>query len=159
MQLEAAYVAALGEVRSFEVIGEGDGLLLTGGQTPLSYVAERQTPLEGTAWVIDGIAIGDDAVSSTIAWVGGRALVRRRPGVGQHRLQPVDGLLRHVDATEGSISFAPIATTKRLCEPDVAAQEQAILAALDAAASYSIEGSTMTLSDAAGSFLLSLAGR
>ena len=67
MQLEAAYVAALGEVRSFEVIDEDATLLLTGGETPLSYVAERQLPLEGTAWAIDGIATGDDAVSSTIA--------------------------------------------------------------------------------------------
>ena len=72
MQLEAAYIAALGEVRSFEVIDEGAGLVLTGGETPFSYVAEPGIPLEGTAWVIDGLAIGDDAVSSTIARVGGR---------------------------------------------------------------------------------------
>ena len=158
MQLEADYVAALGDVRSFEVIGEGDGLLLSGGQTPLSYVAQRQTPLEGTAWVVDGIAIGDDAVSSTVG--GSEAELTFDTG----RVSGSTGCNRltgsyTVDVTEGSISFAQIATTKQLCEPDVAAQEQAILAAIDAAASYSIEGSTMTLSDAAGSFLLSFAGR
>jgi heat shock protein HslJ len=158
MQLEADYVAALGDVRSFEVIGEGDGLLLSGGQTPLSYVAQRQTPLEGTAWVVDGIAIGDDAVSSTVG--GSEAELTFDSG----RVSGSTGCNRltgsyTVDVTEGPISFAQIATTKQLCEPDVAAQEQAILAAIDAAASYSIEGSTMTLSDAAGSFLLSFAGR
>ena len=56
------------------------------------------------------------------------------------------------------ISFWAIATTKQLCEPEVAAQEQAVLAALDQAASFSIEGSTMTLTDSGGSFLPSLAG-
>ncbi len=40
----------------------------------------------------------------------------------------------------------------------MAAQEQAILAALDEAASYTIDGSTMTLTDGGGSFLLSLVG-
>ena len=40
----------------------------------------------------------------------------------------------------------------------MAAQEQAILTALDEAASYTIDGSTMTLVDDGGSFLLSLVG-
>ena len=48
----------------------------------------------------------------------------------------------------GSISFADIATTMKLCEPDVAEQERVILMALDTAAGYSIEGSTMSLADA-----------
>lgn len=157
MQLEAAYVAALDEVRSFDVIDEGGGLLLTGGQTPLSYVAERQLPLEGTAWAIDGIAMGDDAVTSTIA--GSQADLTFDAGAvsGSTGCNRLTGAYS-VDAAAGSISFSSIATTRQGCEPEVAAQEQAILAALDEGASYTIDGSTMTLVDDGGSFLLSLDG-
>ena len=62
------------------------------------------------------------------------------------------------DASEGSISFSDVATTKKLCDPDAMEQEQQILAALDDAASYSIQGSAMSLLDADGAFLLSLVG-
>jgi heat shock protein HslJ len=54
------------------------------------------------------------------------------------------------------VSFSDIGTTKMLCEPDVMEQERRIVAALEAATSYSIEGSTMSLTDAGGSLLLTL---
>ncbi|MGH2539066.1 MAG: META domain-containing protein [Actinomycetota bacterium] len=157
MRLEAAYTAALAEVASFEVIDEGAGLVLSGGETTLTYTAERPVALEGTAWRVDGIAIGGDAVSSTIA--GAEAeLTFDAAGVtgttGCNRLtgsSVIDG-----GAREGSISFSDIGTTTKLCEPDVMEQEAQILAALEAAERYSIEGSTMSLTDADGSFLLSL---
>jgi heat shock protein HslJ len=114
-------------------------------------------PLEGTAWTVDGIALGNDAVSSAIA--GSEADLRFDAGsvsgsTGCNRLTGSYAL----DAAEGSISFSEIATTMKLCEPEVATQEQAILASLDEATSYSIEGSTMTLAADGGSFLLSLTG-
>ncbi len=157
MQVETAYVAALGEVGSFTVTDEGAGLLLEGTETPLAYLAEQPLPLEGTAWAVDGIAIGNDAVSSTIA--GTEANLVFDAGVvsgsaGCNTLKgsySIDG-----DTLGGAISFSEVATTKKLCEPDVMEQEQVILAALDAAASYTIAGSTMTLSDGDGTFLLSL---
>jgi heat shock protein HslJ len=57
---------------------------------------------------------------------------------------------------EGSVSFSDIATTKIACEPDVMDQERQILAALEATTTYSIEGSTMSLSDADGALVLTL---
>jgi heat shock protein HslJ len=157
MRLEAGYVAALAAVDSSELVDEGEGLVLAGAETPLAYTAERPVALEGTRWQVNGIAIGGDAVSSTIA--GTEADITLDAGAltgtaGCNRLTgsySVDG-----GASEGSISFSDIATTRKLCEPDVMEQERQILAALEAAASYSIEGSTMSLSDDGGSFLLSL---
>lgn len=159
MRLDAAYVASLGDVSSFEILDEGMGLLLTGGETPLSYVAEQPLPLEGTAWAVDAIAIGNDAVSSAIA--GAEADLVFDAGsvsgsTGCNRL--VGSYSLEGGPAEGSISFSEIATTKMLCEPDVADQEQVILTALDTAESYAIQGSTMSLFDAGGSFLLSLVG-
>jgi len=155
MRLEAAYVAALGEVEAFEVIDEGDSLLLSGAETPLTYTAEQPVPLEGTAWRVDAIAIGNDAVSSTIA---GADLAFDAGAVsGSTGCNTLNGSYStDGDSSAGAISFSEIATTMMACEPDVAEQEQAILAALDAAESYEIAGSTMSLSDGDGAFLLSL---
>ena len=157
MQLEAAYMAALGEVRSFDVIDEDGTLLLTGGETPLSYVAERQLPLEGTAWTIEGIATGVDAVSATVAGSSAGLTFDAGAVAGNTGCNQLTGSYS-VDDVAGSISFSSLATTKRGYEPEMAAQEQAILTALDEAASYTIDGSTMTLVDDGGSFLLSLVG-
>jgi heat shock protein HslJ len=51
-----------------------------------------------------------------------------------------------------------IMSTKMACEQDVMDQEAAYFAALAEAASYEIQGSTLTLSDADGRFLLSFVG-
>jgi heat shock protein HslJ len=157
MRLETAYLAALAEASSPEVVDEGAGLVLAGGETTLTYVAERPVSLEGTAWRIDGIAIGGDAVSSTIAGADADLVLdagRVSGSTGCNRIMgsyTVDGT-----ASSGTISFSEIAQTKKLCEPDVAEQERSILGALEASASYSIEGSTMSLADADGAFLMSL---
>jgi len=159
MRLETAYVAALGEVTSWQVLDEGAGLVLAGGETALTYVAEQPLSIEGRRWRVDAIAIGGDAVSSTIAGadadlafdagsVSGTTVCNRLVGA-----YTIDG-----GSSEGSISFSDVGTTKKLCEPDVMDQEQQILTALEAAATYSIAGSTMSLLDADGAFLLSLVG-
>jgi heat shock protein HslJ len=157
MQVEAAYTAALAEVDAAAVIDEGAGLILTGPEPTLTYAAEVPVALEGTRWRIDGLAIGGDAVSSTIA--GADADVTLDAGsfsgtTGCNRM--TGGYETSGDASEGAISFGAVATTKMACEPDVAEQEATIIAAIEATTSYRIEGSTMTWSDADGSFLLSL---
>ncbi|HET6715104.1 MAG TPA: META domain-containing protein [Actinomycetota bacterium] len=155
MQVEAAYVAALGEVASFTVTDDGAGLLLEGTETPLAYLAEQPLPLEGTRWRVDGIAIGGDAVSSTIAGADADLIFKdaRVSGTGGcNRL--TGGYTTDGDA----LSFAEIAPTMKLCDPAVMDQEAAIIAALEATASSTIEGSTLSLSDADGGFLLSLTG-
>lgn len=158
MQVEAAYTAVLGQVDAAEVTDEGAGLVLTGAETTLTYTAETPVALEGMRWRIDGIAIGNDAVSSTIA--GADADITLEDGTfsgttGCNRMN--GGYEASGDPGEGSIAFDDaIATTKMACEPDIARQEATILAALAATASYTIEGSSMTWSDADGAFLLSL---
>jgi len=157
MQVEAAYIAALAELDASEVVDEGAGLVLTGGETTLTYDAEVPVALEGTRWRIDGLAIGGGAVSSTIA--GADAHVSLDAGslsgtTGCNRM--TGGYETSGDASEGAISFGAVASTKMACQPDVAEQEATILAAIEATASYRIDGSTMTWSDGDGAFLLSL---
>ena len=159
MQLESAYVAALGSVDSSDVAGDRSELTLTGEDIALTFVAERPLPLEGTAWRVDAIATGGDAVSSTSAGseaslrlegdrVSGNASCNQLMGAYE-----IDG-----DAGGGTIAFSDIATTRKLCSGPVMDQEHAVLSALEAAATYSIEGSTLALADYDGAFLLSLVG-
>jgi heat shock protein HslJ len=157
MRLDSAYVEALGDVVSFKLIDDGAGLLLSGAETPLSYVAEQPVPLEGTAWAVDAIAIGGDAVASTIAEADATLTFEAGAVTGTTGCNRLTGSYSsRGDASGGEIGFSGIATTKKACAPDVADQQQTILAALDAAASYSIEGPAMSLRDAQGAFLLSL---
>jgi heat shock protein HslJ len=157
MRLEAAYTAALSDVDSYEIVDEDDGLVLSGAETTLSYTPERPVGLEGTRWQVSGIVTGD-AVSSTIA--GAEAEVTLDAGslsgtAGCNRM--TGSYTAEAAASEGSVSFSDIGTTKMSCEPEVMEQERQIIAALGAAASYTIEGSTMSLTDADGSLLLTLA--
>lgn len=155
MRVEAAYVAALGEVGSFTVTDQGTGLLLEGAATPLAYLAEQPLPFEGTVWRVDGIAIGDDAVSSTIAGADAELVFENGRVSGTGGCNRITG---GYTADGDALSFSAIASTKMLCEAAVMDQEAAIVAALEATASFSIEGTTLSLSDADGAFLLSLTG-
>ena len=98
MALEAAYLAALGNVTTYEVLGDGKWLLLTAGNKALTYVAQQPMealPLEGTAWTLTTIATPDtQAVSSTIA--GTKVTARFDAGdvSGSGGLQPLPRLVR-----------------------------------------------------------------
>ena len=151
--LETAFIAALGEVTGSTV---GDGTLeLTRDDGPaLSFTAEQALPLVETAWRLDGITTGSDAVSSTVAGTevtatfAGDGTLSGNGGCNTYNTgYTVDGDALVVDGA--------IATTKMACEPDVMDQEVAYLAALAETATFGIEGSTLPLSDADGGFLLS----
>lgn len=152
MSMETSYVAALGEVTGYS-LGE-DTLSLTRSEgAALSFTAEQPLPLEGTAWRLDGIATGTDAVSSTIAGTevtatfAGDGTVSGSGGCNRYNGPfTVDG---------DSIEIGPVASTKMACEAQVSDQEAAYLAALDEAATFEIQGSTLTLLGADGGFLLS----
>ncbi len=71
MDLESAYLAALGDVTDYQVSGEQRGLVLTGGDVALTFRAEQPAaplPLENTTWTLTTVASpGTQAVSSTVA--------------------------------------------------------------------------------------------
>jgi heat shock protein HslJ len=157
MALEAAFLAALGDVTTFhETV---DGLTLTGGAAPLTFATEppaEPLPLTGTTWVLTSIATGD-AVSSTVAGTevsldladDGRA----SGTAGCNRFSggyEVDG---------DSLSFGPLAATKMFCGEDgVMEQEQRVFAALEATRSFTIDGSALTFVDEGGAMLLAFDG-
>jgi len=150
MDLEAAYLAELGEVSGFEVEADGT-LVLTGGDVALSFTAEVPLALIGTTWRVTTIASAN-AVSSTIAdteltaGFGDDGTVTGTDGCNRYRAE--------YSASGGSITIGAPAGTFMACEPDVEQQARAFTGAMQAAAAYEISGTSLTLSDDAGNLLL-----
>jgi heat shock protein HslJ len=154
MELESAYLAALGDADTYQVTN--NGLVLMGGNVALTFAAEappEPMPLVGTGWHVTTIPSGDGAVSSTIA------------GTEPYMVLADDGSLQGSDGCntfsgsyeageDGTITFGPLATTSMACAPDVMDQATTIGRGLDAAVGFSIEGSTLTLTDGDGAPLL-----
>ncbi len=157
MEIEAAYLAALAEVREYRV--NGDDLLLTAGGVRLVFARETKpepAPLVGTTWTLDALGIGGDAVASPLAGTDA-SVVFGDDGVATG----VGGCNRFragYEADGDSIAFDPVAGTKMACEPDVLEQESAVFAGFEQAATFAIEGEVLTLLDSDGVFLMSLRG-
>lgn len=156
MALESAYLTALGEADSFQVTD--NGLVLSGGAVALTYIEEipmDALPLEGTAWTLDTIASGTDAVSSVVAGSESTLLLQGGDASGSASCNRFSGAYTQDGE---ALTFGELATTKMLCPDDVMEQEQAVLTALGSVATWSVEGDRLTLADADGGLLLGYTG-
>lgn len=160
MDLETAYIAALGDVTGYQVTGNQAGLVLTGGTAALTFTPQALTealPLEGTAWTLTTIAKPEtEAISSTIAGTRVTALFDAGTVSGSGGCNTYHGTY---EASGTSLTFGPLAATRKMCEQDVSTQEHGYLAALDATASFTIDGDQLSLSDDTGQMLLQFSGR
>ncbi len=143
---ETAYLAKLSTVGSF-VILDGRLLLVDGtGTVALTYVAEPERAVEGD-WVVSGFRAPD---GSTAALVPGTTLTLALMPDGT--ADGYAGCSRFattyaVDAD--ALSFGPIAAPLITCpHPDVQAQSDGYLAALDSVRSWSWDGVRLVLSSA-----------
>ncbi len=155
MSLESAYLEALGTVTGFSVDGRlslhGDGMDLTFDEE----VPPVALPLVGTTWTLTTIASGD-AVSSVL---NGTEVTAELTADGT--VSGSAGCNRYSGSytwTDDQLSFSSLASTKMACADDVMAQESAFLASMQEVASFAIEGSQLTVSDAAGALLLGFDG-
>lgn len=124
---------------------DGDTLTLTHGDVRVTLqdreTADPDKPLLGTRWVLDGIIAGDAVssvpvgVAAAITFSGGRVDVEAGCNTG-------GGSVAISDAT---IAFGPIGLTKRACEADAMAVEQAVGAVLAGTVGYTIEAGVLTL--------------
>jgi heat shock protein HslJ len=142
------------------VTGDQTGLVLTGGTAALTFVPEapvQPLPLEGTAWTLTTIATpASQAVSSTIAGTKVTALFDTGSVSGSGGCNTYHGAY---ESTGSSLTFGPVASTLKMCEGDLSAQERQYFAALDATASFAIDGDQLTLSDDSGQMLLQFSGK
>jgi heat shock protein HslJ len=106
-------------------------------------VADPDRPLADTAWTVTGV-ISSDAISSgwgsavaTLTIVDGQAQVNTGCNRGMASVT--------VDEAAGTITFGPLALTKRMCDDDAMRLEQEVTRVLTGTATYSIEAGSLTL--------------
>jgi heat shock protein HslJ len=144
MDQETAYFQALATVKSFIVSGDQLTLKDSNGTVVASYTAQSQD-LSGTAWLTTSINNGNQAVVSLIT---GSELTAEfgKDGTlsGSAGCNSFTGSYK-VDGDK--ITIGPLASTMMACDqPEgVMDQEAQYLAALQSAATYSIEGNRLEL--------------
>ncbi|MHA6523560.1 META domain-containing protein [Tessaracoccus sp. G1721] len=143
MALEASFFTALTDARGFAVDGETLTLNDEGGAALGTFAAQAQE-LAGTAWSLTSYNDGSAEVSllegteadltfaddGTLSGTGG-----------------CNRIIGSYTAGDGEISFGTIATTQMACmAPEgLMDQEAAIVAALESASTFSIEGDTLEM--------------
>jgi heat shock protein HslJ len=132
---------------------DGATLTLTGDDATITLAEIEPAALVGTTWTVNG-TVANDAVSSvpmdstasiTISDDGTVAVdTGCNTGSGS------------VEVADGTLTFGPIATTKRACIDELNALEASVLAVLQGDVSYEISGDTMSLRSADGAIGLEL---
>lgn len=154
MQLESAYLAALGDVRDHR--GGGGELILSGDEVRLIFRGEEApepVPLVGTTWGLESLAFATDAVASPVA---STEVILEFSDDGSAAGSGGCNTFRTTYVVDGaSIGFDPVASTRMACESEEMTQEAAVFGALESAASFDVEGDVLTLHDVDGGFLAS----
>jgi heat shock protein HslJ len=157
MDLEAAYLAALGDVTGYQVTGDQQALQLTGGKAVLTFQpapAPVHVPLEGTEWTLTSIASPDtDAISSAVADTRVTLTMSGGEATGSGGCNTYHATYRGGEGGD-ALSFGPVAATNKACDQAVSDQEQAFFVTLGEVATYAVESDLLTLSDGEGAVLL-----
>lgn len=143
MEAEAAYVAALADVERWS--RDRDRLTFTGEAVELIYEpvpATADADLVGTRWVLDSLVDGD-AVSSTMGDEPA-TLTLRDDGTltGFTGCRAFDG---RYELGEGDVQVTRLVSDHHAC-PDLASQDEHVLAVMGDRFAYEIEGDGLTLS-------------
>jgi heat shock protein HslJ len=123
---------------------DGTKLRLTSEATEIVLTAEQDLPLTGTTWKVDTIVHGDVASGSTadasLVFDGKKIKLSTGCNTGSAAYTVTGDKMRVSD----------VATTLKMCPPDLMAPEQAILAVLDGDLTVKIEGTTLQLTQPSG---------
>lgn len=153
MEQEAAYLAALPTAATYSIQGDTLELRTADGALVASYKAAETVSLPGTAWDVINYNNGNEAVVSVIL---GSSLTAVFDEDGT--LSGSAGCNNYTTSYEidgDNITIGPAATTRMFCEtPEgIMDQEAQYLAALETAATYSIDGERMEMRTADGAMV------
>ena len=120
---------------------DGETLTLTSGDATITLAARQPAALEGTTWIVTGTIAGesvsttprDTVASMTIT--DGVAAIETGCNMGS----------ASVGITETTMTFGPMALTRKACPPDETALEQSVTAVLDGEVSYEVDGDTLVI--------------
>ncbi|MDR6593678.1 META domain-containing protein [Saccharothrix longispora] len=121
---------------------DGDTLVIGSPDDNLRLVQERAVPLAGAVWRVDTLIRDTTAgaapagVTATFVFTGSEVAI-----TGLCNLTAAE-----YRTTDQKIVFIPGPVTRKACEPDVMALEEAVLAVLDGEVAYALDARTLTLS-------------
>lgn len=144
MAVESAFLTALAGASGFAVDGETMTLTDEAGVTLGTFSAQSQE-LAGSQWAVTAYNDGTTAVVSLIE--GTEANLSFADDGTLSGTAGCNQVIGSYTAGDGTITFDPLATTQMACPtPEgVMEQEAAIVAALESAATYSIEGDVLEM--------------
>ena len=150
MDQEGAYLAALQSAASYQIADQQLRIANAEGETVLAFSVAVPTPFTGRIWLMTFYYDGKDAVVSALLGTEITAVFSE-----DGKISGSAGCNNYTASYEVDgerITVGPAATTRMMCaEPEgIMEQEAAYLAALESAASYTIEGNQLELMDAEG---------
>ena len=149
---EGLVVTNLTDVDTWAV--DGDTASLSAQGSVVLVLRRMDTSLEGSFWVVTGINNQTGGVQSVVA--GTDPTVWFEVGGNLTGTAGCNNLMGSYVVDGPTVEIGPVATTRKFCStpPGVMDQEQNMVAALDNAATYEINGLTLTLRDEDGSTML-----
>lgn len=153
MTVEQQLMAALVATAAYQIAGSELHLLDAAGQVVATFTVLEPTSLTGVTWVATMVNNGREAVVGIVADTTITAVFDAEGRVGGSA-----GCNRYFAGytVEGaSIAIEPPASTRKMCAEAVMQQEQAYLAALPTAATFTIQGDELELRTADGALVAS----
>lgn len=156
MEQETSFLAALQGAKSFAVDAEKLTLSDTSGVELLVFDAQSDA-LPGSAWVVTGYNDGKEAVTSPLAETVAEVSFDEDGNINGSG--GCNRFMGTFTADAGKLTIDKLASTMMACdEPDgVMQQEAALMAALESATGYTLEGNDLRLTRDDGSTAATLA--
>ncbi len=143
MEQETSFRNALEDAAFYDVSTTGSLRLYDADSTLLVEFAPASTSLAGTSWDVVNYNNGNEAVVSVLEDTELTAVFEAEQVSGSAGCNNYFG---SYSADEGAIEIGPLAATRRACAGEgVAEQEAEFLAALESAATYSINGDRLEM--------------
>jgi heat shock protein HslJ len=124
-----------------EISLDGETLTLTGADATVTLAAVQPTALEGTTWVATG-TVANEAITSSL--VVSEATMTITDGQAQINTGCNTGSAS-VEITDTTMTFGPMALTKKACEPDLTELEASVVQVLDGEVTYEINGDMLSI--------------
>lgn len=145
-KVETEFMAALAEVTGYQA-GNGSLTLLYGDGNALVFTAAAPSGLAGTSWDVTNFNNGKEAV---VGLVEGSTITLSFAD-GQATGKACNNYFGPYTQDGDKVTVGPLGASMMMCpEEGVSEQEQLYLTALQAATTWSIDGSTLTLRDDSG---------
>jgi len=156
MAQEAAYLAALGTVATYNISNDKLELRTADGALAVSYVATQPIPLANSKWDVTFHNNGRGGVTSSI--IGTQMTMNFDAEGGVNGSAGCNNYFGSYEAGSELLTFGPMASTEMFCtEPEgIMEQEAEFLAALATVSTYNIDGARMNMRDESGATAVNL---